>query len=293
MEISEETKKQLLGYQENEITEYHIYRKLAAVQKNPGNRRILEEIADDEKKHYEQWKAVTGREVAPRKLSVLKFYWICRILGITFGLKLMERGEKLTQQVYAQLQQQLPELADVLMDEQKHENQVLNLIEEQRIAYAGSIVLGLNDALVELTGALAGLTFALQNSRLIAMTGFITGVAAAMSMATSEYLSSREEADEKSTKHPRKSAAYTGVTYFLTVLILILPYLVLPNVYAAFGTMTALSILIILAYNFYIATAKDTPLWRRFATMAAISLGVAAISFLVGIAARTLFGVQL
>ena len=289
----EPTSKNLCAAQRNEITEYHTYAWLAQRLADTQNRHVLQRIADDGRRHYQLFKRLTNTDVPPHRLKVLFYKLISRTLGLSFGLKLMERGEKLTQQVYAQLQQQLPELADVLMDEQKHENQVLNLIEEQRIAYAGSIVLGLNDALVELTGALAVLTFALQNSRLIAMTGFITGVAAAMSMATSEYLSSREEADEKSTKHPRKSAAYTGVTYFLTVLILILPYLVLPNVYAAFGTMTALSILIILAYNFYIATAKDTPLWRRFATMAAISLGVAAISFLVGIAARTLFGVQL
>ena len=49
----------------------------------------------------------------------------------------------------------------------------------------GSVVLGLNDELVEFTGALAGFTLALSDHRLIALTGSITGIAAALSMASS------------------------------------------------------------------------------------------------------------
>ena len=64
--------------------------------------------------------------------------------------------------------------------------------------YTGSIVLGLNDALVELTGALAGLTLALQDTKLIALTGSITGIAAALSMGASEYLSTKSEDVDRS-----------------------------------------------------------------------------------------------
>jgi len=53
-----------------------------------------------------------------------------------------------------------------------------------------------------------------------------------------------------------------------------------------------LSVLIILSYNFYITTAKGLRLWRRFGQMVAISLGVAGISFLVGMIARLLFRVE-
>ena len=83
--------------------------------------------------------------------------------------------------------------------------------------YTGSIVLGLNDALVELTGALAGLTLALQNAQIIAVAGLISGIAASLSMAASEYLSIR--ADGRS--HALYSAFYTGVAYMMTVLFLI------------------------------------------------------------------------
>ena len=47
--------------------------------------------------------------------------------------------------------------------------------------YSSSVVLGISDALIELTGILAGLTFALQDMELIALSGLVTGVAASVS----------------------------------------------------------------------------------------------------------------
>ena len=51
-------------------------------------------------------------------------------------------------------------------DEERHEQKLLAILDEERLQYVGSMVLGLNDALVELTGTLAGLTLALQNTKL-------------------------------------------------------------------------------------------------------------------------------
>jgi VIT1/CCC1 family predicted Fe2+/Mn2+ transporter len=286
------SREQLLDAQRNEASEYETYSWLASRVRDESNRAILERIAGEERRHYEVFKRLTGTDVRPRRSSVFWYRTLSRGLGLSFGLRLMERGERLTQSVYARLKEQYPQLADVLLDEQRHETEILGLIEEERIAYAGSVVLGLNDALVELTGALAGLTLALRNGQVIAMTGLITGVAASMSMAASAFLSSREEADRQEGRSPLKSAAYTGAAYITTVVILILPYLLISSVFWALAVMMALSILVILSYNFYIATAKGTPLWRRFGTMAGISLAVAVISFLFGMAARTIFGVD-
>ena len=285
------TQKQLLNAQCNEISEYHTYAWLAERIRNTKNREILERISKEEHQHYELLKRLTQRDIKPRKFRVLWYKLISRIFGLSFGLRLMEQGEEIGQNVYCKLKEEHPEFADLYLDEQRHESEVLGLIEEERIAYAGSIVLGLNDALMELTGALAGLTFALQNSRLIAMTGFITGIAASMSMAASGFLSAREETDDS--KNPLKSAVYTGAAYITTVLILILPYLLLHNVYVAVVIMMGMSILIIFGYNFYITTAKGLRLWRRFNEMATISVGVACISFLIGMGVRTFFGIEI
>jgi len=286
------TRDQLLKAQQNEIDECHIYRSLAADTRDGSNRQVLEDIGREEFEHYQLLKGITRQDLQPRKMRVLLYRFVARVLGLSFGLRLMEKGEKVSQHIYCGLREEVPEAADMFADEQRHESEILGLIREERIEYAGAIVLGLNDALVELTGALAGLTFALQNSRLIAMTGFVTGIAASMSMTASAYLSAREGAGDPENAHPRKSAAYTGCAYIVAVLILVSPYLFIGSVYRAAALMIALSVLIILAYNLYITTAKGLRLWPRFLEMAGISIGVAIVSFLIGAGIRVFFGVD-
>ena len=169
------------------------------------------------------------------------------------------------------------------------EKKILRMLEDEKVEYAGSIVLGLNDALVELTGALAGLTLALQNTRIIAVIGFITGFAASLSMAASGYLSSKEESSKK---NPLKGAFYTGFAYIIVVLLLILPYILFNNPWIALTITLTLSVLVIAAYTFYISVAKELKFWRRFIEMALISLGVAAITYGVGILMRTFFNIE-
>jgi VIT1/CCC1 family predicted Fe2+/Mn2+ transporter len=134
-----------------------------------------------------------------------------------------------------------------------------------------------------LTGALAGLTFALQNPRLVATAGFITGIAASLSMAASEYLSTKSEAG---VKNPLKACVYTGIAYVLTVLVLIAPFLLLKDLYLSLGITLSNAIIIIFIFTFYLSVAKDLPFKRRFFEMAAISLGIAALSFVIGLFVR-------
>jgi len=166
------------------------------------------------------------------------------------------------------------------------------MLSDSRVEYASSIVLGLNDALVELTGALAGLTLALRNGKIIALTGTIIGFAASLSMAASAYLSAKEESNKNSYKTPLRGAFYTGITYLITVIVLITPFLLLSNVYYALTTTLIIAILIIAFYTFYISTAKNLKFWRRFLEMALISLTVAAISFGVGLLLRYYMGIE-
>jgi VIT1/CCC1 family predicted Fe2+/Mn2+ transporter len=280
----------LLGLQRNEITEHHIYRRLAAAMESPGNRSVLERIAGDELRHARAWSRHTGREVKPARLRAWFYYWVSRLLGVTFGIKLMERGEEDAQATYQALQGVVPGIEDVLREEEEHEAALIGMLDEERLRYMGSIVLGLNDALVELTGGLAGLTLALQNTRLIALSGLTMGIAAALSMAASEYLSTKAE---KAGKLPLRSALYTGVAYVATVALLISPYLLLQNHFLCLAWTLATALLIIAAFNFYLAVARDEPFRRQFLEMAAVSLGVAAFSFGVGYGIRVLLGVEI
>jgi VIT1/CCC1 family predicted Fe2+/Mn2+ transporter len=183
----------------------------------------------------------------------------------------------------------VPEAGRILQDEDAHETALLGMLDEERLRYAGSIVLGLNDALVELTGALAGLTLALQNTQLIALTGLITGSAAALSMAASEYLSTRSEAGSR---NPVRAALYTGAAYVLVVALLILPYLWIADYYLALACTLLAAVAVIAFFNYYISVAKDEAFRARFLEMLLLSFGVAAFSFLVGYALRRIFGIE-
>ena len=151
----------------------------------------------------------------------------------------------------------------------------------------GSMVLGLNDALVEFTGALAGLTFALQDAKLIGISGLVMGVAASLSMAASEYLSRRSEG----TGDPSKGALYTGIAYIITVILMIAPFLIFPDPYIALLSMLGVAIIVIGLFSSFVAVVKDQSTKRMSLEMLLISLGVAMVSFLVGWVARTALGV--
>lgn len=279
--------------QRNEITEYHIYTRLADAIKDKANADVLRKVGADEKSHHEFWYAKSGQEVKPSRWRIFFFFWIARIFGITFGIKLMEQGEDRAQTSYEPLCEVYPEARRIIEDEEAHEQALLEMLHEEHLQYVGSMVLGLNDALVELTGTLAGLTFALSNARLTALSGLITGIAASLSMAASEYLSAKSgKDDEESSAHPLKSSLYTGAAYVLTVVLLVVPYLVLENPFIALAWTIGNAVLVILVFNFYIAVAKGLSFRRRFWEMFTISIGVAALSFGIGLLVKLLLGVD-
>lgn len=289
MSVDEATRKILETYQRIEITEYHIYKNLAKLIKDPANREILAQIAEDERKHARDWQKYTQREIKPSQWQIFKYTLISRIFGFTFGIKLMERGEEAAQTNYEQLRDQVPEIDDWIHEEEIHEQKLLAMLDEERLRYVGSVVLGLNDALVELTGALAGLTLALRDVKLIALTGLITGIAASLSMSASEYLSTRTEDTQK---QPVRAAVYTGIAYVITVMLLVLPYLLIPNYIVDLAITLTIAVLIIAVFNYYVSVAKDEPFRARFLEMAGLSLGVAALSFIIGYFIRQWLGVE-
>lgn len=288
--ISKSILKKVLSSQKNEITEYYVYKKLAASTNDSHNKKVLSGIAKDEMLHYKTFKKYTKVDVKPSKFNIWKYYVTAKLLGLTFSLKYMEKGEKNAQLVYKQISRSIPEAAKIIKDENIHEKKLIDILKEEKLKYVGSIVLGLNDALVELTGALAGFSFALQNSRLVAITGLITGIAASLSMATSEYIATKTD---NSGKVPKKAAVYTGLAYVLTVFFLIFPFFVLDNVYFSLLISLINAIVVILFFTFYVSVAKEIQFKRRFLEMVSMSLGVAAITFVIGMLIRIFIGVDI
>ena len=277
--------------QQNELTESVIYQEIAKFAKGDENKKTLLRLASEEKAHYEIWKGYTGIEMKPQKGKVFKYKMIARIFGFTFAVKLMENGEENAQSEYELLAQEVEESVSIRQQEEEHEAALLNMLDEEILQYVGSMVLGLNDALVELTGSLAGFTLAMQNTRLIALSGLILGISATFSMASSEFLSAKSEGRSDALK----SCTYTGIAYLVTVVLLIAPYLIFGNAQymLALACMLVIVILIIAGFTYYTSVAQDQPVKSRFIEMATISISVAVLSFLVGKVAKIFLGVDL
>ena len=290
-QLSPEALAQVRIFQQNEVTESEVYRRIAAGTKDESNRAALLRIADEEAKHAAIWQRYTGEEMRPQAGKVRRYALIALVFGFTFAVKLMEKGETKAQISYEELAREAPEALDIRADEEAHEQALLAMLDEERLSYVGSMVLGMNDATVEMTGTLAGLTLAMQNTRLIALSGLITGIAATLSMASSEYLSSKSEGRPDALK----SASYTGIAYLVTVALLILPYLLFDESHYlwAMGTMVVIVLLILVVFNYYLSVAQDLPFKKRFGQMAGISLGVAALSFVIGILVKQFLGVDI
>jgi len=287
--LDAETRNMVLRFQRDEITEHHIYKGLGGLVKSEHNREVLNRIADEELRHYHVWREHTGQEVRPDKIRRWFYLTISAVFGVTFGIKLMEKRENSAQVSYGKLLEAVPEAEEIAKEENEHENELIAMIDEDRLKYMGSVVLGLNDALVEFMGALAGFTFALQNSRLIGMVGLIMGFSASLSMAASEYLSTKTEEVDRS---PVKASLYTGAAYIVAVLFLVGPYLVLANHYAALLLAIVLAVVLILVFSFYLAVVRDISFRERFGEMFVISMGVAAVSFVIGLLVRRFLGVE-
>ncbi len=289
--VSQEALSIIRRMQQSELDESVIYKNIASFAKGKENRRTLLRLAREENAHCQVWQKYTGEEMQPNKGKVLFYTIIARVLGFTFAVKLMERGETRAQAEYELLASEAPESVHIREQEEEHEQALLGMLDEERLQYVGSMVLGLNDALVELTGSLAGFAFALQNNRLIALSGLIVGISATFSMASSEFLAARSEGRSDALK----SCSYTGIAYLLTVVALIAPYLLLPaGAYIpALVLMLGVVVAIIAGFTNYTSVAQDQPFRRRFWEMALISVGVAVVSFVVGILAKRFLGVEL
>ena len=289
--VSEKALAIIKKMQQGELTESVIYEKIAAFAKGEENKQTLLRLSREEKAHYEIWKKYSGLEMKPQKGKVLWFTLIARILGFTFAVKLMERGESNAQEEYAVLAAEVEESIHIRQQEEEHETALLGMLDEETLQYVGSMVLGLNDALVELTGSLAGFAFALQNNKLIALSGLIVGISATFSMASSEFLAARSEGRTDALK----SCSYTGIAYLITVILLIAPYLLLGSsqYLLALICMLAVVVLIIAGFTYYTSVAQDQPFFSRFGEMAVISISVAVLSFIVGVLAKRFLGVDL
>lgn len=165
----------------------------------------------------------------------------------------------------------------------------IKLLREKGKRYISAMILGLNDALIEFTAALAGFTMVLPDNRSIVLAGLTTGVAATLSMAASEYLS--QEADSHM-KRPILAAGMTGLAYFITVAILIFPFIIFKNSFIALAFCILAAAVLIFVFTFFEAQIRRRSFSRLCVQMLGISFGAAVLSFCISWAAEVCWGID-
>lgn len=276
----------------NEYRDYIVYKTLAEKERVPEFKKILEELTAQEWADYQFWlKFSKQKSFSVSPLIVWKFILMRKVLGLTFIAKFLEAAERKTIDAYNEFLKIVePELAaqikKIVEHEEEHEDKFIGQIKEEKVQFIGSIVLGLNDGLIELTGALVGFSFALANPKIVAMSGLITGIAASFSMAASSFMQARYEPG----KNPKKAAFYTGLTYILVVLILAAPFLIFSSIFTALIFLAISIFLIITSASYYTSILFNRKFLRQISEMAVLSIGVAVLTFIIGLIFRSVFG---
>ncbi|RBQ26015.1 VIT1/CCC1 family protein [Arcobacter sp. CECT 9188] len=283
--------KKALRQQQNEINDYTIYKALSLHQKDEKNKKIFEKISKEEKTHYDFWVNITKRQLKPQSFIILFYIFLVKILGTSFTLKFLEKREAGAEEFYKELFEIYPESKIIYQQETEHEFALIDMLHDKKLVYAGAIVLGMNDALVELTGTLSGIALAFDRSIVVGLTGLIMGIAASLSMAGSAYLEAKENPNELI--KPLTYSLYTGVSYILTTAILVAPFFIFDSIMESIILMFICAFLAIVLYNFYISIAKDLSFTKRVLQMSAITFGVAIISFLIGYLVKHYFGIDI
>jgi len=283
--------KKALNQQQNEIDDFTIYSMLSLSDINEANQTIFHKIANEEQGHYTYLKTYTNQDLPPRRYVVWFYLFLSKIVGISFTLKFLEKREEGAKAFYQELIKIDPRAKDIYEQEIHHEIELIDMLHDKKLLYAGAIVLGMNDALVELTGTLSGIALAFDKSVVVGVTGLIMGIAASLSMAGSAYLESKENVGED--VNPLTYSLYTGISYIVTTAVLVAPFFIFEKISVAIVWMFTAALLTIFLYNFYISVAKDLSFWKRVREMSYITFGVALISFGIGFVVKHYFGIEI
>lgn len=267
-----------------EYRDSQIYAALLARESDPVFRDTLKKMLTHEKKHFALWREFASqKEFSVSPLTLRLYLFMRRVLGLTFTLRFLEHAEHNGIELYKEARSHIdgefrPLFNEIIEDETRHEKELIKEIKEEKVEFISSIILGLNDGLIELTGALVGFSFAFSGPRTVALTGLITGIAASLSMASSAYMQARHEQG----KDAKKSALYTGISYITVVILLIVPFFLFAATLSALIVMFAIALVIIFSISYYTAIIFERPFKKQFSEILLFSLGVSLISFLIG-----------
>jgi VIT1/CCC1 family predicted Fe2+/Mn2+ transporter len=281
----------------DEYADYAVYKKLSEsrLEKNRAFKRTLARLAKMEYNHYVFWKKYCpNRKVGQSRLKVSLIVFLRWLLGVTFAVKYLERTETNVIKRYRGLSRRIPAkdkgaFNQMIADEEEHEKEFYERFDEPHIKYISFIVLGLADALVEIAGIHAGSLGIFNSTELAGLAGVVAGAAASIAMASAAYAQAKAGFKGSATV----SAVYTGISYFVTAVILATPYFLSKIMLVALLTSLVLAVLLIAFISFYGSVISGSVFRKDFIEVTGIMLGATIALYLLGFAIRNLTGITI
>ncbi len=265
------------------------------VGKNTSFAEALTQLSATERRHFEFWmKYLPGEQPKFSKAKLYLILLLKRILGITFAVRFLERHESKTIHEYRSVEPLIPAedrsaFDQMLRDEEKHEKDFSNRVESSSVLYISFVVLGLADALVEITGIHAGSLGIYNVTEIAGLAGIIAGGAASLAMASAAFVQAKQGFKGSA----RRSATYTGVSYFITAVILAAPYFLTKAMIGALGISTALAVVILAMATYYSSVISGKPFRRDFVEILLIMFGVTIALYFFGTFIRIETGITI
>jgi VIT1/CCC1 family predicted Fe2+/Mn2+ transporter len=281
----------------DEYTDYMVYKKLSGLRFEKRHRfsGTLKRLAEMEYGHYRFWsRYCPDRKVAVSNLKLYFIIFIRLVLGVTFAVKFLERNEMNTIRKYKEVARRIPQrdrapFNRMVADEVEHENKFAGQFDEPHIKYISFIVLGLADALVEIAGIHAGSLGIYNKTELAGLAGIIAGAAASIAMASAAYAQAKTGFKGSATL----SAIYTGISYFVTAVILATPYFLTGIMVDALTASLAFAIVLIAFISFYGSVISGGVFKKDFLEITSIMFGATVALYLIGLVIRYLTAITI
>ncbi len=291
--ISPELAKVAAESARDEYTDGAVYLALSHREKNQAFKKALEQLSAGERTHYEFWKTFAPNvNVKVNRLKVFFIVLLRLTLGLTFTMKFLERHEESLHKRYKQIAESIPvvdkaRFLAMMADEENQENLLMGEIHEGRVKYMSFIVLGLADAVVEISGIHAGSLGIYKVTELAGIAGVVAGMAASIAMASAAYAQAKQGFEGSA----KWSAIYTGVSYMITAVLLAGPYFLTGSMVGALGTSLVIGVLLVAAMTYYDTIISARAFKRQFAEIAGIILAASLALYIAGTLIRQLLGI--
>jgi VIT1/CCC1 family predicted Fe2+/Mn2+ transporter len=268
---------------QDEYADGAVYKALSRRERNPEFKKALENIASGEQSHYEFWKTYApDAKVSAKRLRLYVILLLRFTLGLTFTLKFMERHE-------GKLHERYRKIAEMMDSEEGQEDLLIGKIHEDRVKYMSFIVLGLADAVVEISGIHAGSLGIYGKTELAGLAGIIAGMAASIAMGTAAYAQAKQGFQGSA----KWSAIYTGVSYMITAVLLAMPYFLTGNMAGALGISLVVGVVLVATMTFYDSVISLRSFKRQFGEISGIILAASLALFIIGTVVGQYLGIRI